>query len=63
MEILLKRNLFDYIRDHLGYRLELQEATFPINISTNGTFKLTAELINRGFAIPDKETDCIFSFY
>ena len=46
-----QRNAFEYIRDHLGYRLELQELqidTFKTTDSYN--FELSLKLINRGFA-------------
>lgn len=45
-----ERNVFDYIRDHLGYRLELQSLQVPVtlNIGQKNSMKLT--LINRGFA-------------
>lgn len=44
------RNVFDYIRDHLGYRIELQKLTLPevLKAGTESQWKL--ELINRGFA-------------
>lgn len=38
-----ERNAFDYIRDHLGYRIELQELTVK-----DGSIELS--LINRGFS-------------
>lgn len=45
----VERNVFDYIRDHLGYRIELQQLTIPNKLkTTNNTFHLT--LINRGFS-------------
>eukprot|EP00658_Telonema_sp_P-2_P063556 TRINITY_DN5230_c0_g2_i2.p1 TRINITY_DN5230_c0_g2~~TRINITY_DN5230_c0_g2_i2.p1 ORF type:complete len:301 (-),score=60.33 TRINITY_DN5230_c0_g2_i2:115-1017(-) len=47
---------YEYIRDHLGYRLELQAATFPsiVSIPTGQSFALpfSARLINFGFAAP-----------
>lgn len=46
----VERSVFDYIRDHLGYRLELQQLKMPAkwNIGRNSHLELT--LINRGFA-------------
>lgn len=44
------RNVFEYIRDHLGYRLELQTAAFPRRIRAGQPLKIGASLINRGFA-------------
>ena len=44
------RTQFEYIRDHLGYRIEIQRATFPGVISKGGKLTAEAELINRGFS-------------
>jgi hypothetical protein len=44
------RTQFEYIRDHLGYRIEMQRATFPGAISVGGKLSVEAELINRGFS-------------
>ena len=51
------RSGFDYIRDHLGYRLELRSAVLPQKLSfaaagENATFSFEAALINWGFAAP-----------
>lgn len=46
----VERTVFDYIRDHLGYRLELQEMTAPEVLSSNGTNPVEISLINRGFS-------------
>ncbi len=46
----VKRTVFEYIRDHLGYRIELQKAKFPKKISKNESLPVKIELINRGFA-------------
>ncbi len=46
------RSAFDYIRDHLGYRLELQKARFPGKMSEGEKLELTCLVINRGFAAP-----------
>lgn len=45
----VERNVFDYIRDHLGYRIELQEALVPSALSSNNN-KVEISLINRGFS-------------
>lgn len=45
-----ERNVFDYIRDHLGYRIELQKLTFPKKLIAGEDVSLEIELINRGFA-------------
>jgi len=46
----VERTAFEYIRDHLGYRIELQNAKFPNRVSKDETLSVTVELINRGFA-------------
>lgn len=46
-----QRNAFDYIRDHLGYRLELQELQIDtIKSQDSYVLELSLKLINRGFA-------------
>jgi hypothetical protein len=44
----VKRSAFDYIRDHLGYRLELQN--LEIKKKSKHTLDLSLSLVNRGFA-------------
>lgn len=46
----IKRNVFDYIRDHLGYRIELQSIAFPEKFIAGEDISLEIKLINRGFA-------------
>ena len=46
----VERTQFEYIRDHLGYRIELQSARFQNQVSSNGLLPVKVELINRGFA-------------
>lgn len=46
----VKRNMFDYIRDHLGYRIELQELSMPEVLRSGHSGKLSLSLINRGFS-------------
>lgn len=43
----VSRNVFDYIRDHLGYRIELQMMTCK---SDNDNMSIDISLINRGFS-------------
>eukprot|EP00040_Diaphanoeca_grandis_P035361 m.222177 g.222177 ORF g.222177 m.222177 type:complete len:689 (-) comp33365_c0_seq1:650-2716(-) len=48
---------YEYIRDHLGYRLELQSATYPplFNLTSAGpqiAWNFSASLVNWGFAAP-----------
>ena len=46
----LPRTQFEYIRDHLGYRIELQLARFPGTVVQGDKPFVEMELINRGFA-------------
>lgn len=46
----VKRTQFEYIRDHLGYRVELQNAQFPERVSKDKMLHIKIKLINRGFA-------------
>jgi len=46
------RTVFEYIRDHLGYRLELQAARFPATADCETPFNVEIDLINRGFSVP-----------
>ena len=43
------RSYYEYIRDHLGYRLELQDADITYE---NGRISGSIRLINRGFSAP-----------
>ncbi len=51
------RSAYEYIRDHLGYRLELQSTQFDAS-STNVNFETS--IINRGFAAPQNKRDLYF---
>ena len=42
--------MFDYIRDHLGYRIELQQLQTPSELRIGKENLLNLDLINRGFA-------------
>lgn len=46
----IARSVFDYIRDHLGYRLELQSLQMPSVLKAGQANRLELTLINRGFA-------------
>ncbi len=46
----VKRNVFDYIRDHLGYRIELQSLQLPSKLVSGKENVLKLSLKNRGFA-------------
>jgi hypothetical protein len=43
---------FDYLRDHLGYRLEAREAKWPRPLAANAPWTFELVLVNRGFAAP-----------
>ena len=44
------RTQFEYIRDHLGYRIEIQRAAFPDSLRPGDPLAVEVELINRGFS-------------
>ncbi len=46
------RSYYEYIRDHLGYRLELTRAEMPDQVQGGRPFAVTVELVNRGFSSP-----------
>jgi hypothetical protein len=46
----VERTEFDYLRDHLGYRLELQEARFTEKVKRDENLRVEIDLINRGFS-------------
>ena len=46
----VERNVFDYIRDHLGYRIELQEMIVPKVLTAGNINTIEISLINRGFS-------------
>lgn len=46
----VSRTQFEYIRDHLGYRIELQKALFPREMKATDKLDVNIELINRGFS-------------
>ena len=51
------RSGYEYIRDHLGYRIELRSARLPQQLSVHDSrdleFVFEAALVNWGFAAPD----------
>lgn len=57
------RTAFEYIRDHLGYRLELQEAGWPDEATAGGEFSVSCALVNRGFSTPIKRRDPWFLLF
>jgi hypothetical protein len=46
----VQRSAYEYIRDHIGYRIELQSLMLPAKRPDNSPIKLKLELINKGFA-------------
>ncbi len=51
------RTIYEFIRDHLGYRLELQASDFEQNESS---LSVQTKLINRGFAAPQNPRRAYF---
>jgi hypothetical protein len=45
-----QRTIFDYINDHLGYRIEIQQAVYLATFCTSDILTVEIDLINRGFA-------------
>lgn len=45
-----ERNIFEYIRDHMGYRIELQKLQIPSELESGKSSTVKLELINKGFA-------------
>lgn len=48
----VSKTIFEYIRDHLGYRLELTKGSYPDKATPGKAFKAVFSLVNRGFAAP-----------
>ena len=46
------RSHFEYIRDHLGYRLELLSAAMPESVRADDRLEAEIQLVNRGFSAP-----------
>jgi hypothetical protein len=44
------RTAFEYIRDHLGYRIEARRACYDAATATGALFEAETVLVNRGFA-------------
>jgi hypothetical protein len=47
---IVPRTQFEYIRDHLGYRIELQRASFPSAMKPGSDVAVSIDLTNRGFS-------------
>lgn len=48
----ISRSVFEYVRDHLGYRIELQRADLPRVVRATDRLQISVTLINRGFSAP-----------
>ena len=46
----VKRSEYEFIRDHLGYRLEAKELEILGELSRNNNIKVSADLVNYGFS-------------
>lgn len=46
----VSRTSYEYIRDHLGYRFQLKEATIPISVAPGDSASFSIQLKNFGFA-------------
>jgi len=54
----VKRSIFDYLRDHLGYRIELQKFELPVKVAQKSKLAVKFSLINYGFSAPVKPRKC-----
>jgi hypothetical protein len=54
------RTAFEYIRDHLGYRLEAQQARFDNSVPAGGRLRIELTLVNQGFAAPVNPRELYF---
>jgi len=52
------QSVYQFIRDHLGYRFVLKESTLSSEVKQGGTLDLSFSLVNNGFANPVKEQTC-----
>ncbi|MDE7463961.1 MAG: DUF4832 domain-containing protein [Clostridiales bacterium] len=49
------KTVFDFIRDHLGYRFVLNKSKLPQSVVRGGELDLSFSLVNKGFANPVKK--------
>lgn len=56
----VSRTQFEYVRDHLGYRVELQRALFMNEVRPGEQMKVEVNFVNRGFAAPVNERSVEF---
>ena len=52
------QTVWQFIRDHLGYRFVLEESRIDKRVSQGGQLNLSFTLINKGFANPVKKQKC-----
>lgn len=52
------QTVFQFIRDHLGYRFVLNESTFPKSVAQGANLEFTFKVTNNGFANPVKKQKC-----
>ena len=52
------QTVFQFIRDHLGYRFVLKESEFPKSVKSGSNLAFSFTLTNNGFANPVKEQKC-----
>ena len=55
-----ERTVFEYVRDHLGYRIELQDLIVNNKWTSSADNKIQLSLINRGFSTLFNEHDVYF---
>ena len=56
----VNRTVFDYVRDHLGYRIELQSLAMPYQLVRGEENTLQLFLVNRGFSTVHNEHEVYF---
>ena len=56
------QSVFQFIRDHLGYRFVLKESNFPKSVNQGDNLKFSFTVTNNGFANPVKKQNCEIIF-
>ena len=52
------QTVFQFIRDHLGYRFVLKKANFPKTVAQGDNLNFSFTVVNNGFANPVKKQKC-----
>ena len=52
------QTVYQFIRDHLGYRFVLNECNFPKSVNQGSNLKFSFKVTNNGFANPVKKQKC-----